>query len=193
MLFTAQNFAMTADTSQLISQRLDWRQREFAFEAAFPQLNNLTMVVIDGATPELADDAARRLIAALKDRRDLFQTVRWPGGGPFFEREGLLFQTLDDVRAATDGLVKAAPMLARLRADQSLRGVLSVLSAMLSAVESGEISLQDIEPAVTAFSETFENAVAGRPAYFSWRTFFTGKKSTSRETRHILLVQPVMD
>jgi hopanoid biosynthesis associated RND transporter like protein HpnN len=193
MLFTAQNFAMTADTSQLISQRLDWRQREFAFEAAFPQLNNLTMVVIDGATPELADDAARRLIAALKDRRDLFQTVRWPGGGPFFEREGLLFQALDDVRAATDGLVKAAPMLARLRADQSLRGVLSVLSAMLSAVKSGEVSLQDIEPAVTAFSETFENAVTGRPAYFSWRTFFTGKKSTSRETRHILLVQPMMD
>jgi hypothetical protein len=193
LLFTAKNFAMTADTAQLISQRLDWRQREFAFEAAFPQLNNLTMVVVDGATPELADDAARRLTAALKDRRDLFHTVRWPSGGPFFEREGLLFPALDDVRSATDGLVKAAPMLVQLRSDQSLRGVLAALSGMLSAVKSGEVSLKDIEPAATAFSETFEDAVAGRPAYFSWRTFFTGKKSISRETRHILLVQPVLD
>ena len=173
LLFTAKNFAMTADPGQLISQRLDWRQRELAFDAAFPQLIDLTLIVVDGATPELADDAARRLMAALKDRRDLFHTVRWPGGGPFFEREGLLFLSLDDVRAATDGLVKAAPMLVRLKADQSLRGVLVALSDMMSAVRSGEASLQDIEPALTAFSETFEDAVAGRPAYFSWRTFFT--------------------
>jgi hopanoid biosynthesis associated RND transporter like protein HpnN len=116
--------------------------------------------------------------------------ARW---NPFFEREGLLFLGLDDVRAATDGLVKAAPMLVRLRADQSIRGVLAALSDMLSSVRNGEVSLQDIEPAVTAFSETFEDAAAGRPAYFSWRTFFTGKRSIGRETRHILLVQPVMD
>jgi hypothetical protein len=191
--FTARNFAMTADPGQLISQRLDWRQRELVFNAAFPQLTDLTLVVVDGATPELGDDAARRLMATLKDRRDLFHTVRWPDGGSFFEREGLLFLSLDDVRTATDGLVKAAPMLVRLKADQSLRGVLVALSDMLSAVKSGEASLQDIEPALTDFSETFEDAVAGRPAYFSWRTFFIGKKSTSRETRHVLLVQPVMD
>ena len=193
LVYTAKNFAMTADAGQLISQRLEWRQREIAFDSAFPRLVDLTIVVVDGATPELADDAARRLIAALKDRRDLFRTVRWPTGGPFFEREGLLFLSLADARAATDGLVKAAPLLVRLRADQSLRGVLAVLSEMLKGVKNGEASLQDIEPAMTAFSETFEDAVAGRPAFFSWRKFFIGKKATSRETRHILLIQPVMD
>lgn len=193
LVFTAKNFAMTADPGQLISQKLDWRQRELAFGAAFPQLNDLTMVVVDGATPELADDAARRLIAALKDRRDLFRTTRWPTGGPFFEREGLLFLPLEDSRAAMSGIIKAAPQLVRLRADQSLRGVLVVLSNMLLAVKDGEVSLQDIEPAMTAFSKTFEDAAAGRPAFFSWRTFFTDRKTTSRETRHILLVQPVMN
>jgi len=193
LVFTAKNFAMTADPGQLISQRLDWRQRELAFGSAFPQLNDLTMVVVDGATPELADDAAQRLIAALKDRRDLFRTTRWPTGGPFFEREGLLFLPLEDTRAAVSGIEKAAPQLVRLRADQSLRGVLVVLSDMLLAVKNGEVSLQDIEPAMTAFSETFEDAAAGRPAFFSWRTFFVDRKATSRETRHILLIQPVMN
>jgi hypothetical protein len=38
LVYIAQNFAMTADTTQLISQRLEWRQRELAFEAAFPLL-----------------------------------------------------------------------------------------------------------------------------------------------------------
>ena len=109
LVFAAQNFAMTADTSQLISKRLDWRQRGIAFEAAFPQFNNLTMVVVDGATPELADDATKRLAAALKERQDLFQTVRWPDGGPFFEREGLLFLPSAEVEAATSGLIAQRP------------------------------------------------------------------------------------
>src|SRR5215510_6754658 len=137
LVFMAQNFAMTADTSQLISKRLDWRQRELAFEAAFPQLNNLTMVVVDGATPELADDATQRLVAALKERPDLFQSVRWPDGGAFFEREGLLYLPSDDVEATTSGLVRAAPLLVRLAADPSLRGALVALTDMLQGLKQG--------------------------------------------------------
>jgi uncharacterized protein len=194
LLFTAQNFAMTADTSQLMSKQLEWRQRELAFDAAFPQFNNLTMVVIDGATPELADDAARRLAAALKEKRDLFQSVRWPDGGPFFEREGLLYLPRADVEAATSDLVRAAPLLARVAADPSLRGALVVLTDILQGLKHGEVSLQDIQPTMTAFSKTFEDAAAGQPAFFSWRTFLTGEKSPDlREIRHVLLVQPVMD
>ncbi len=194
LLFIAQNFAMTADTSQLISQRLEWRQREIAFETAFPQFNNLTMVVVDGATPELADDATRRLAAALKERPDLFQSVRWPDGGPFFEREGLLFLPSADVETATSGLIRGAPLLTRVAADPSLRGALVVLTDILQGLKQGDISLQDIEPTMTAFAKTFEDAAAGRPAFFSWRTFFTGGKSPDlREIRHVLLVQPVMN
>ena len=36
LVYTAGHFAMTADTSQLISAQLKWRQRELAFQAAFP-------------------------------------------------------------------------------------------------------------------------------------------------------------
>ena len=104
---------MTADTAKLISPKLEWRQRELVFETAFPQLQNLTMVVVDGATPELADDAAQRLAAALQERPDLFQTVRRPDGGPFFERNGLLLLSLDDVEAATEALMRVQPMLCR--------------------------------------------------------------------------------
>ena len=194
LVFAARNFAITADTSQLISQRLEWTQRELGFQAAFPQLNNLTMVVVDGATPELADDSTKRLAAALQERRDLFQTVRWPDGGTFFEREGLLFLPSADVEKATSGLVRAAPLLVRLTADPSLRGALTVLTDILQGLKQGEVSLQDIEPGMAAFAKTFEDAVAGRPALFSWRTFFNGEKSPGlRETRHVLLVQSVMD
>jgi hypothetical protein len=34
---------MTANTEDLISPRLEWRQRDLEFQAAFPQLGSLTM------------------------------------------------------------------------------------------------------------------------------------------------------
>jgi hypothetical protein len=45
------HFAITTDTSQLISSDLDWRQREHQFDAAFPQHTDTIVVVIDGRTP----------------------------------------------------------------------------------------------------------------------------------------------
>ena len=50
LVYAAGHFAMTADTAELISTRHEWRQRELAYERAFPSLQRLTIVVIDGAT-----------------------------------------------------------------------------------------------------------------------------------------------
>ena len=58
-------FAMSTDTADLISPNVAWRQQERATEAAFPQLSDTMLVVIDGKTPELAEDAARRMGEAL--------------------------------------------------------------------------------------------------------------------------------
>ena len=193
LVYTAQHFAMTADTTDLISRKLEWRQRELAFEAAFPQLQNLTMVVVDGATPELTDAATRRLTAALQGKPDLFRSVRRPDGGAFFERNGLLLLPLDEVAATTQALMRARPLLASLAADPSLCGVLAALSNALEGVKHGQATLHDIEPSMTALAEAFEKAAAGQPAFFSWRALIAGTRAGPRETRHVVLVQPVMD
>jgi hopanoid biosynthesis associated RND transporter like protein HpnN len=193
LVYTAQHFALTADTSELISTKLKWRQNERAFDRAFPQFNNLTMIVVDGATPELADAAATRLTAALQAKPELFKAVRRPDGGAFFDRNGLLLLSLDEVAAATQGLARARPMLASLAADPSLRGVLATISNGLEGIKYGQATLHDVEPAMTALADTFEKAAAGQPAFFSWRTLIAGQPARPSEMRHIVLVQPVMD
>jgi hypothetical protein len=193
LVYTAQHFAMTANTAELISQKLKWRLNELAFEAAFPQYDNLTLVVVDGATPELASAAARRLAEALQGKPDLFKSVRRPDGGAFFDRNGLLLLSLEEVTAATQGLMRAQPILASLAADPSLRGVLATISNALEGVQHGQAKLQDIDPAMTALADTFEKALAGQPPFFSWRTLIAGGPAKPREMRHIILVQPVMD
>jgi uncharacterized protein len=193
LVYTAQHFALTADTSELISTKLKWRQNERAFDRAFPQFNNLTMIVVDGATPELADAAATRLTAALQAKPELFKAVRRPDGGAFFDRNGLLLLSLDEVAAATQGLARARPMLASLAADPSLRGVLATISNGLEGIKYGQATLHDVEPAMTALADTFEKAAVGQPAFFSWRTLIAGQPARPSEMRHIVLVQPVMD
>src|SRR5947209_4967624 len=63
--YVATHIAIDADTTKLIDERLAWRQRERALDAAFPHRRDLIAVVVDGATAELAEDASARLAERL--------------------------------------------------------------------------------------------------------------------------------
>src|SRR6476620_4040990 len=89
VLYTYENFAIDTDTSQLISSRLPWRQRELQLDAAFPQLVDTILVVLDGATPESARDGSSRLAAALAKDRANFEAMQEAEGGAFFMMIGL--------------------------------------------------------------------------------------------------------
>jgi len=193
LFYITRNFAITTDTAELISTDLDWRKRELSFDAAFPQLDDLILVVIDGRTPELAEAASQRLATALRGQPTLFRSVRQPDGGAFLERNGLLMLPEADMAKATSQLVNAQPFLGPMALDPSLRGVLGILSTALEGVERGDTSLANLQPGMNAFARTFENILAGKPAFFSWRSLITDTAPTRRETRRILLVQPVMD
>lgn len=193
LIYSAQHFGMTTDTAELISTSHEWRQRELSYESAFPSLQKLTIVVIDGATPELADYAAGRLASELKSQPTLFQGVRRPDGGAFFDRNGLLFLPLDGVKATTEDLVRSQSLLSALAADPSLRGTLAFLTTMLQGVQYGQAKLADAAPLMNALAATFEKALAREPAFFSWQTLMAGAPAGSRQTRRIILYQPVMD
>ena len=59
-VYTVRNFSINANIDDLLSSRLDWRQREIAYHNAFPQSMQLILVVVDGPTPELAAAATDR-------------------------------------------------------------------------------------------------------------------------------------
>ena len=110
LAYAATHFAITTDSAALISPKVAWRQDEARLSKAFPQQNDLTVVVVDGRTPELAEDAAARLADRLAADRAHFLNVRRPDGGPFFAREGLLLRSTDEVRATTEGAGEGAAL-----------------------------------------------------------------------------------
>ena len=119
--------------------------------------------------------------------------MRRPQGGPFFERNGILLMPLHDVEATTKSLVRGKPLFSALAADPSMRGVLYALMGVLQNVKNGQGHLSDYERGMSALADTFERALRGRPAYFSWQTLISGVPADIRERRRVLLVQPVLD
>ena len=72
----------------MLSAELQFRKDESLIDRLFPQHVNNIVVVVDGATPDQADDAADALTRRLRLRPDLFAAVFDPAGDDFFRRNG---------------------------------------------------------------------------------------------------------
>ena len=192
-VFTYENFAIHTDTSQLISSRLPWRQHELQLDAAFPQQVNTLLVVVDAETPELADDGAKRLVAALAKEHEHIETVREAEGGPFFENNGLLFLSVEEVRHVTEQLIRAQPFLGTLGADPTLRGLARALALIPKGVQEGVIESKDFATPLSLLSNTIDTLLDSRQAAFSWNELMTGEAPAPRELRRLILVKPILD
>src|SRR5262249_33658421 len=133
--YFTRHFAIITDSKELLSSSLPWRQQERMLHNAFPQRIDQIIAVIDASTPEAADDAAAdALVRGLASRSAVIRSVSRPDGGEFFERDGILLLSLDEVQHSTADLISAQPFLGTLAADPTLRGVFRALSQSLEGV-----------------------------------------------------------
>jgi hopanoid biosynthesis associated RND transporter like protein HpnN len=191
--YFARNFAITTDSSQLLSPSLPWRQQEIMLDKAFPQRADLIIAVVDAATPEGATAAAKALSGRLAPQADLFRSVRQPDGDPFFARNALLFETVQEVRRDCDELIRAQPFLGALAADPSLRGIMNALTQVLQGVRMKQANLEDFQRPMGLIADALERAAAGRDPAFSWRPLITGRAPDVNDLRQFLYIQPKLD
>jgi hypothetical protein len=78
----ALRLGVSTDTDELFASSLPWRQRELAMNQAFPQFKDLLVAVIDGSTPEDAEQTATDLARALAPDTTHFLDVRRPDASP---------------------------------------------------------------------------------------------------------------
>jgi hopanoid biosynthesis associated RND transporter like protein HpnN len=192
-VYAVRHFAISTDVSQLLSPHIPWRQREAAYEKAFPQRNEIILVVVEAPTPELAKLASERLAQALVDRKDVIVSVAEPGGGQFFESNALLYLSTQEVAGISQKLATAEPLLSRLAAEPSLKGLMESIGLALTGVSAGQLKLDDAVFSMNLLSDTVENVLAGRPASFSWQVLMNGRPATRSELRRYIEVRPILD
>jgi hypothetical protein len=184
---------MDTDTANMISPHLPWRQQSAHLASLFPQNSGLLVIVVDGKTPELADQATTTLFTKLKDRPDLFNSIRRPDGGAFFNRYGMLFLPTEDLQKIADAVIKAQGFIGSLRADPSIRGLMNVLSLALDGVAQHAAKIDDIEKPMSAVAGTLSTALSGDSTPLSWRSLMIDRKIDPNELRHFILTQPIRD
>jgi uncharacterized protein len=90
-VYVARHFAVNSNISNLLSPNLPWRQRELAYQQAFPQQATSIIAVVGAPTPEFSDAATAALVARLLPQSNRFRSIEAAQGGEFFARNGLLY------------------------------------------------------------------------------------------------------
>lgn len=158
---------INTDTANMLDAGLPFRQsldkfrREFAFN--FDSL----LLVIDAPGPEDADRAATALASALETRDDLFEDVFVPGAGAYFERNALLYLSVDELESLADRLIRVQPLLGRLTRDPS---VVTFADTLSLALERDDVALAAELPAVLEeLRRSFNGAMNGGRRTISWQ------------------------
>jgi hopanoid biosynthesis associated RND transporter like protein HpnN len=191
--YAARTLTMDTDTARMISPHLPWKQEMARINAAFPQNVALLVVMIDGRTPDAAEDAAAALDAKMKERTDLFDTVRRADGGPFYDRYGLMLLDTSELEQISRSIIRAQPFIASLAADPSLRGLFNVLSLAMEGVARKATDFASLERPLSAISNAVGAALTGNEAPLSWRTLMIDRPVDKRELRKLILAQPKRD
>jgi hypothetical protein len=191
MVFAAGHFSVSTSEDDLISPNLPYRVAETKLEREFPDLDPEIVVVVDGATPEVAEEAAQALTDKLAAQPAMFLSVRRPDGGPFWAKEGLLYQPTADVKSSLQQLIAAEPFLGPMAADPSLRGLMGSLGTALQGVGAGQAQLSSLATPMKRLADTLETVERGRPAVFSWQALIGG--ADPRQLRKIIMIDPKLD
>ncbi len=193
LFYSVTHFKINVDVRGMISEKLHFRKLSNEFSRDFPTLTDTIVVVIDADTAELASSARRNLAARLRQEKGFFKTVYEPGGGTFFEKNGLLYLNVNALEDFADNMATAQPLIGLLSRDLSLRGLFSVLEKALSASKNRELKDRGINLLFDQMSRTLDSVAAGRSYQMSWQSVMIGEKEASEQRRQFIILRPYLE
>lgn len=190
-VYTYRNLGIHTDTADMLSEELPFRINLARFQASFPQYEDILLLVLDGPTPEQTQDAAAELTTYLKNELDNITDIAHLSGESFFQTNGLLYKTPEELAQLTDRLSAAQPLIARISQDPSLYAFSSVLTEAVNALHSG-IALEIapvLEQVTTTLTSTNESGVH-KP--LSWQVLFQ-EETNQTSYREFITLKPTLD
>ena len=153
-----------------------------------------TVVVIDGDTPDAAENAAAALAEKLHALPAQFPFVERPDAIPFFRANGLLFLSKEKLTDILDELVQAQPMLGVIASDPSLRGFFGMVNLMVQGFTHGQADYARLDQPFGAIADTIQAALQGGDRPVAWQGMGGDKeKPDPHEIRKFILVKPALD
>ena len=187
--YAISHIAINTDTGAMLSEKLPWRATYTAYKRDFPFFADTIVVVIDGATADVARDAAGALTQRLRAADDIVGEVFYPRDDPFLRRNQLLYLAPNELQALSDQLGEAQPFLARLSAERSS----AVLFGLLRDAMTAETTPAAIVPATARIASAIDELNRGNNIPLSWQALLTGDAEDTAVHREFVVLQPRLD
>ena len=158
---------VNTDPMDLLSPSLAVRQAQSRYESTFPATAAPLVLVVEADAPERADAAADALAASLADAEPV-RSVDRPGGGAYFDQQGLLFRSVPELRSLSERLVQSMPLIGSLRNDPSLMNLSGNIERVLPFLARAPSSTAT--GVLDRIAATMEKHARGEPGSLSWRT-----------------------
>jgi hopanoid biosynthesis associated RND transporter like protein HpnN len=184
--------SINTDTTALFDADLPFRVAERNFDRQFPGEIELVVTVIDGPSAAKSNKAADNLAARLAANPALFASAFNPAGGPFFEKNGVLYLSTSEIDTIGAELAAAQPLLGAISNDRSARGLFRLLELAFTAAAEGEPSTAGIAPTAAQAATALDAALDGRSTAIDWAGLFTQLQSVS-SPRALVIAKAKLD
>jgi len=203
--YAASHLSIDTNTGHMLSADLAWRKAGQQMDQLFPQQSHTLAVVIDGATPEAANQAQAQLIEKLRADPQRFHSAFALDTEPFFRRNGLLYLEPAALRSLADQLIQAQPFLGTLTLDTSLHGLFTLLQRAESQSQDSANSSGDsaagqpnaietqLDPAMKLISDGISATTDGQAYRLSWQSLMGVGDPGNQGNRRFIEVDPVLD
>lgn len=130
LIYTKKNMEFLTGRDELMPKKAPFQMDYQVYRREFGDQEEI-VAVIESDDAEKSTRAADALYQRLNRETGLFRDVFYPGGLPFFRKNGLLFMPLEDLQRLRHTLTMAAPVLKSLAASPSVQTLFTSLSSQI--------------------------------------------------------------
>ena len=192
-IYTALFLGINSDNVGLVPDTLPSRQAHENFIRHFPNLEEALFVVIDATTPELAREAADRLVERLKGEPATITRIYQPGSGEFFQQHGLLYRSVDELDDFADQMARIQPLVGQLEARPQIHTMVELLQDGLQEGSGHDLASEDWVAVLDRVGEATLVASNEYPVAISWEEVLLRGSALDISTRRVIVVHPVLD
>ena len=174
VVYTKQNMEFLTGRDDLMPRNAPFQVNYRAYTREFGDQEEI-VAVVESDDAEKSTRAADALYRRLQQEKGVYREVFYPGGLPFFRKNGLLFMPLDDLGRLRHTLTMAGPVLKDLAAAPSVQTLFTSLTNQIDGyLKTGDpAALESLTFMLTTLDKGFK-AFDGKTSVLSMDSFLKG-------------------
>jgi uncharacterized protein len=187
---TILNAKINTNTEDMISSTVPWRIAQTTFKKDFPLFSDTIVIVVDGPTPDLTDEAAEHLVSKLTDMGLISKQIFYLQNHVFFRENKFLYLSLKEIETLSKRLTTSQAMLGRLAANPDLNGLLALTNEINE--RSNEMGNLESQKFIITLAEVLERS-EDSSIPMSWQDLLGGEPSLLKTHRRLIVIKPTLD